>query len=108
MGPEWINWEVWAERTGAKVAAKCPKEICRSYAHTLGRAIEDEGIALGSLTLIGEELASGRLVRIGRTSLKSPGTYYLATRKGYRPGDDAKRLKDFLTGQGVNSGQAPE
>jgi LysR family glycine cleavage system transcriptional activator len=97
LGPEWINWEVWAERTGAQAIRRCPSKMCRSYAHSLGRAIEGEGIALGSLTLIDEELKSGRLVRIGGTSLKAAGNYNLAIRKGHRMGADVKRLIDFLT-----------
>jgi LysR family glycine cleavage system transcriptional activator len=98
LGPEWINWEAWAERTGVRSIADCPKDMCRTYAHSLGRAIEGEGIALGSLTLIAEEIQSGRLVRVGSTSLKSSGIYYLAFRKDYRLGDDARRVAEFLKG----------
>ncbi len=76
-----------------KIAVTVKVWIFARHSASMGRQV----IAPGSLTLIDEELKSGRLPRIGGTSLKASGNYNLAIRKGHRMGADLKRLIDFLT-----------
>lgn len=78
FAPDWINWQLWIEKSSNLNLIKCQKKMCRNYIHAIGMAIEGQGIALGSLGLIDDELKSERLVVIGKDELASGRAYYLA------------------------------
>ena len=78
FAPDWINWQLWIEKSSNLNLMKCQKKMCRNYIHAIGMAIEGQGIALGSLGLIDDELKSERLVVIGKDELASGRAYYLA------------------------------
>ena len=78
LAPDWINWQVWIEKSSNTNLTKCLRKRCRNYTHAIGMAIEGQGFALGSLGLIDDELKSGRLVVVGKDELASGCAYYLA------------------------------
>ncbi|WP_419904302.1 LysR family transcriptional regulator [Kiloniella sp.] len=96
IGPDWINWEVWGNKMNVPHISDWPQVMCKTYTHTIGRAIEGEGIALGSLSLIEDELKSGKLVKIGSLTMQSSKGYYVASPVGKQPQGAIKRLQDFL------------
>ncbi len=96
VGPDWINWEVWGNSMQISNISDWSQIMCKTYTHTIGRAIEGEGIALGSLSLIDDEIRSGKLVKIGSQILQSSKGYYVASPIGKRPQGAIKQLFDFL------------
>ncbi|MEH6631822.1 MAG: LysR family transcriptional regulator [Halopseudomonas aestusnigri] len=96
VGPDWINWEVWGNSMQVPDISDWPQVMCKTYTHTIGRAIEGEGIALGSLSLIQDEIKSGQLMRVSPLTLTSTKGYYVAYPEGKQPQGAIKRLFDFL------------
>lgn len=96
VGPDWINWEVWGHSMQIPELSDWPQVMCKTYTHTIGRAIEGEGIALGSLSLIQDEIKSEQLVRVSPLTLTSTKGYYVAYPEGKQPQGAIKLLFDFL------------
>ena len=94
--PFWVNWNVWARMTGTTIPDSWPRERCKTYAHTIGKALEGKGIALGNIRLLSDELASGFLVPIGDGILDSKNDYYLIRDPSNPLTGNAKHLHDFL------------
>ncbi len=78
IGPESNNWETWQRHVGAKGVMTHKIRDCPTYAHTIGRALEGQGIALGSVALVEKELSSGLLCCLGDQKLVSPYKYFIA------------------------------
>ena len=94
--PDWINWDIWIEKTNIPQLRQWPVKSCITYAHTIGRALEGEGIALGSLALLSDELKSGQLVRLGSETLISGRGYYLAHPANKNVQPTTRQVFDFL------------
>lgn len=75
--PDWINWEVWEQREKDSPLHGLPKAKCQSYSHSIGQALEGEGIALASCSLLEDELASGRLSILVDAPIKTGRGYFL-------------------------------
>lgn len=95
-GPDWINWDRWAELTGNPLVHDWPKRRCASYLQTVGLALEGEGVALGSRPLLEDEIASGRLVALSPDELVTSKGYYVLHRSGVALSKDAERVKRAL------------
>lgn len=65
LAPDWINWRIWHDRRADSPLADRPVETCRSYGHSIGRALAGDGIALASLPMLDTLVTSGRLVPVG-------------------------------------------
>ncbi len=94
--PDWINWGVWIEKINIPELLEWPTKPCMTYAHTIGRALEGEGIALGSLALLDDELKSGQLVRLGSEKLATDRGYYLAHPSNKNVQPTTQQVFDFL------------
>lgn len=94
--PDWINWDVWIEKIKIPELREWPTKSCMTYAHTIGRACEGEGIALGSLGLLNDELKTGQLVRLGSEKLVSDRGYYLAHPSNKNVQPTTRQVFDFL------------
>lgn len=97
LAPDWINWRRWIDQTGAAALKHCAVRTCRNYAQTVGAAIEGKGLALGSRELLGNELASGRLVIVGDTEYASGRGYYLSHPRNRRLSPAAEQLRAKLS-----------
>ncbi|MGK7754347.1 MULTISPECIES: LysR substrate-binding domain-containing protein [unclassified Roseovarius] len=77
LAPDWINWRIWRDRKPASGLTGRSIEICRSYGHSIGRALAGEGIALASLPMLDTLVKTGRLVPVSDDSLTTTRRYWL-------------------------------
>jgi LysR family glycine cleavage system transcriptional activator len=98
LGPDWINWQLWIERTGSTAMKSCGVRHCRTYAQAIGAALDGKGLALGSRGLIDDELQAGRLKVVGEREYISGRGYYLARPGEKKPGPAATALWQQLLG----------
>jgi len=75
--PDWINWEVWEQRQPNSPLCGLSKKMCQNYSHSIGQALEGEGIALASCSLLEDELVSGQLSVLVDTPLKTGKGYFM-------------------------------
>ena len=94
--PDWINWDVWKQREHKSGFHGLSKTLCQNYSHSICLALEGEGIALASCSLLQSDLASGRLLMLVDKPLKTGKGYFLVWQgaKARRPEVDnlAKHL----------------
>ncbi|MBU2991590.1 LysR family transcriptional regulator [Octadecabacter sp. 1_MG-2023] len=95
--PDWINWNIWAKRQSSSPLLDLPRVVCQTYGQSIGRAIAGEGIALASLTLLHEELASGSLEQLDAVPTSTGKGYFLVTSASGAKQDNVGALKKFLT-----------
>ncbi len=96
MAPDWINWRVWIEKTGAHGLKACRLKQCQSYAHAIGEALKGKGLALGSTALIDAEILNGLLYTIGQEALLSGRSYYVSYPQRKQLSEGAHRLRNWL------------
>ena len=94
----WIPFRQWFARVGrvSENALPRPRRSVSTYAMAIQAALREEGIALGSLALIADHLADGRLVTLGRDRLETGFGYYLGTPRYRAIGPEARALHDHL------------
>lgn len=97
IAPNWTDWSVWIQRTGWTEFNVHERIDCASYNQTIGRAIRGEGLALGALPLLTDEIASGALVAMqGRKMITGKG-YYIAWPQTRPLSAEAARLRAVLS-----------
>ncbi|MEN9061748.1 MULTISPECIES: LysR family transcriptional regulator [Ponticoccus] len=92
VSPDWINWDVWGDRLDLALPQDDLRIQCSSYAQSVGYALEGRGVALGSLPLLEQEVATGQLARLQQPSYKGPGGYWLASPKGRKVSQEAENM----------------
>lgn len=102
--PDWVDWAGWARRVDRRLPDDAPRRLCSSYAQSVGRALAGGGVALGSLPLISEELAAGRLVTFGQPACATARGYWCAWPNGRRLSQEAKNLANALTDSDLPAG----
>ncbi|MEE4012673.1 LysR family transcriptional regulator [Roseibium sp. FZY0029] len=100
LAPNWIDWAGWIQRTGRTDLKDWPVDMCASYNQSIGWALKGQGIALGALPLLREEISSGRLVPLDGATLKTGMGYFIAWPNKRPLGMDAERLKAALLSDG--------
>ena len=75
----WIRWQPWLDEFGLSEAAKKPGLHFTDSVQLFQAALLGQGVALGRSVLIGDELASGRLVRPLAIARPSSYAYYAVT-----------------------------
>jgi LysR family transcriptional regulator, glycine cleavage system transcriptional activator len=80
-GDTWPDWRTWLLAAGVTDIDSSHGVRISTFALASQEAIEGRGVALGNTSLVGDDLASGRLVRPFELSLKvAPNfAYYLVT-----------------------------
>jgi LysR family glycine cleavage system transcriptional activator len=83
QGAVWPNWRMWMLAAGVKDFNDTRGLHFSQTSLALQAAIDGNGVALGDSTLVGDDLASGRLVKPFELSLRSPAqfAYHLITRR---------------------------
>nr|WP_319386789.1 LysR family transcriptional regulator [uncultured Roseibium sp.] len=97
MAPNWTDWSVWIQRTGWTEFEQNGRVDCASYNQTIGRALRGDGLALGALPLLRDEIASGALVAMHDRKMITGKGYYIAWPQTRPLGDEAARLKTVLS-----------
>ena len=90
----WIRWQPWLDEFGLSDAAKKPGLHFTDSVQLFQAALLGHGVALGRSVLIGDELASGRLVRPLAIARPSSYAYYAVTTKAARANP---RVAAFIT-----------
>lgn len=91
--PEYVDWRQWLAEAGADGvvdAARGPR-----FSHTflaLQAAASGQGVALATSVLIGEDLASGRLVKPFQLEVEGVYRYWVVSPEN---GSDARNVADF-------------
>jgi LysR family transcriptional regulator, glycine cleavage system transcriptional activator len=96
----WISFRQWFSRVSPALRLKLqsPRFSFSTYIMAIDAALRGDGIALGSLGLIEEQLADGRLVTVGSECLSTGYGYYLGLPKDKAVTPEARQLHAFLTG----------
>lgn len=77
---EWMNWQAWLDRVGAKHRRIERATLFNSYPLSIYAAIDGVGVALGWGHLVDQMVKSGKLVRpLGDTHVRTEFGYYLLT-----------------------------
>ncbi|SIR39208.1 DNA-binding transcriptional regulator, LysR family [Rhizobium sp. RU20A] len=97
----WVSFRQWfaqvaSERRPPRFA---PRYTFSTYVMAIDAALKGDGVALGSLGLIEEYLADGRLVPVGNRRLSTGYGYYLGTPRHRILGNEAARLHEALSGE---------
>src|SRR5918993_4379323 len=81
QGESWPDWATWLLAAGATDVDPGRGIRFRQTALAIQAAVEGQGVALGNTSLVGDDLAAGRLVRLFDLSLKGPArfAYYLVS-----------------------------
>ena len=96
LAPNWIDWPGWIQRTGRADLKEWPVHLCASYNQSIGRALKGQGLALGALPLLGDEISSGRLVPLDGATFATGMGYFIAWPNMRPLGLEAERLKSAL------------
>lgn len=96
VAPNWIDWPGWIKRTGRATYRDHPIAPCASYNQSIGRALKGQGLALGTLPLLGAEIASGALVALPGGAFATGSSYFIACPATRPLGPDAERLRSVL------------
>jgi LysR family transcriptional regulator, glycine cleavage system transcriptional activator len=72
-----IDWAAWLASAKVKGVDARSGLTFDSYSFAIEAAVQGEGVALGRTTLVTADLASGRLVRPFKHSLKGVASFYL-------------------------------
>jgi LysR family glycine cleavage system transcriptional activator len=72
-----VDWRMWLMAAGAEGVDASRGPIFSHWAMAVQAAIRGEGVAIGRMALIEEELAAGKLVRLFDLRLKARMAYYI-------------------------------
>ena len=79
-GATWPDWRMWLLAAGAKEVDPAHGIRLSLFSLVSQAAIAGQGVALGNTSLVGDDLASGRLVKPFELSLKAPAfAYYVVS-----------------------------
>jgi LysR family glycine cleavage system transcriptional activator len=79
-GATWPDWRMWLLAAGAKEVDPAHGIRLSLFSLVSQAAIAGQGVALGNTSLVGDDLAAGRLVKPFELSLKAPAfAYYVVS-----------------------------
>lgn len=93
------SWAFWLDAAGMGGARGREERQLGDYNVVIQAALAAQGVALGRLTLIGPELADGRLVPVCAPQIPDESAYWLVTATGAADTPRIRRLRDWLRRQ---------
>lgn len=101
QGETWPNWSAWVHAAGAPDVDTTRGVHLSDTTVAIQAAIDGQGIALGSSTLVADDLAAGRLVCPFEVHLKTPSqfAYYLVIPKAAREQPLVQRFRAWILGE---------
>lgn len=105
QGAVWPNWRMWMLAAGVKDFNDTRGLHFSQTSLALQAAIDGHGVALGDSTLVGDDLASGRLVKPFELSLRSPAqfAYHLITRRESAERPMTKTFRNWIIAEAAAS-----
>lgn len=77
----WTTLDMWFDWTGVARPTRGLRQLFSSYAITIEAALRGDGIALGSLSLLSDILAEGRLVPVSDRVFVTGQSYFIGVRQ---------------------------
>jgi len=99
----WPAWSDWLAAAGASDVDASRGVFFNQMSMAIGAAAQGQGVALSSLAIAADELASGRLVAPFATSVPTPFGYYFLCRPEDAEAPRIKALREFLVAEAVRS-----
>ena len=98
QGAVWPNWRMWMLAAGVKDFNDTRGLHFSQTSLAIQAAIDGHGIALGDSTLVGDDIAAGRLVKPFELSLRSPAqfAYHLITLRDLAGRPMTKAFRDWI------------
>ena len=94
---EWMNWQAWLERMGAKARRLERATLFNTYPLSIYAAVDSVGVALGWGHLVDRFLGSGQLVRpLGPAQVRTEFGYYLLTPQNHPAFPSRSEVSDWL------------
>lgn len=78
----WISWDRWFQEIGVEPEGLLNGPIFTTYTHLVQACTGGQGVAMGSLPLIGGYLETGALVALTDEVVRPDDAYYICTRQG--------------------------
>lgn len=95
----WYRWADWFAQTGTRPRQASATLRFTYFTDTLAAARAGAGIAMGWRMLLGDDLASGVLVRVGDREIISPAAYNLVVATGRRASSQVELVKSWLAAE---------
>ena len=105
QGAVWPNWRMWMKAAGVKDFNDSRGLHFSQTSLAIQAAIDGHGVALGDSTLVGDDLAAGRLVKPFELSLRSPAqfAYHLITRRDTAERPMTKAFRNWILAEAAAS-----
>ena len=105
QGAVWPNWRMWMKAAGVKDFNDSRGLHFSQTSLAIQAAIDGHGVALGDSTLVGDDLAAGRLVKPFELSLRSPAqfAYHLITRRDTADRPMTKAFRNWILAEAAAS-----
>jgi LysR family glycine cleavage system transcriptional activator len=105
QGAVWPNWRMWMQAAGVKDFNDSRGLHFSQTSLAIQAAIDGHGVALGDSTLVGDDLAAGRLVKPFELSLRSPAqfAYHLITRRDTAERPMTKAFRNWILAEAAAS-----
>ena len=94
--PSWPTWSDWLKAAGARDVEARHGVWFNNMAMAIRAAAQGQGVALGSLAIVADELAAGRLIAPFSTSVRTPFGYYFLCRPEEAGTPRIKAFREFL------------
>jgi LysR family transcriptional regulator, glycine cleavage system transcriptional activator len=99
----WPTWADWLTAAGASQVDATRGVWFNYMSMALQAAVQGQGVALTTLAIAADELASGRLIAPFTTSLQTPFGYYFLCRPNQAASPRIAALRDFLAAEAAKS-----
>jgi LysR family glycine cleavage system transcriptional activator len=94
--PSWPTWSDWLKAAGAGEVEATRGVYFNQMSMAISAAAQGQGVALASLAIAADDLASGRLVAPFATTVRTPFGYYFLCRPEVADTPRIRALRDFL------------
>ena len=101
--PTWPSWSDWLTAAGAGDVDSTRGVFFSQMSMAIGAAARGQGVALASLAIAADDLASGRLVAPFATTVQTPFGYYFLSRPETAETSRIRALRDFLVEEAAQS-----
>ena len=99
----WTTLDMWFDWVGVTRPTRGRRRLFSSYAITIEAALSGDGIALGSLALLSDIIAGGRLVELSDRVFATGQGYYIGVRQDRIIPESALKLLRWLSGRPASS-----
>jgi LysR family transcriptional regulator, glycine cleavage system transcriptional activator len=103
----WPTWSDWLKAAGARDVEARHGVWFNNMAMAIRAAAQGQGVALGSLAIVADEIAAGRLIAPFSTSVKTPFGYYFLCRPEAAGTPRIGALREFLVEEAALSAREP-